>query len=212
MKGSNKATSPETGLNTAGWLAAFPLLRPLKWAVAGLLLIPAFAISAWAGPLEDADAAYQRGEHATAARIYQTLADQGNANAQNRLGDLYYNGLGVPQDYAKALSLYRRAAEQGQISAQDKLGPMYLNGRGTRQDFNEARKWFRRAAALGSASAQFGLGEMYLRGQGGEQDLLTAARWYSRAAEQGHAKAQYALGVMYQLGGGIRRSRCHRRC
>ena len=29
------------------------------------------------------------------------------------LGDCYYKGQGVPQDYAQAVSWYRKAAEQG---------------------------------------------------------------------------------------------------
>jgi TPR repeat protein len=47
--------------------------------------------------------------------------DQGHADAQNNLGTCYYNGQGVPQDYAQAAGWYRKAADQGFALAQRKL-------------------------------------------------------------------------------------------
>jgi len=39
-------------------------------------------------------------------------AEQGDANALNKLGDMYQHGKnGVAQDYAKAANYYRKAAE-----------------------------------------------------------------------------------------------------
>ena len=58
--------------------------------------------TALAGPLEDAAAAYNRGDYATAVRLWQPLANGGDADAQFNLGQLYYRGRGVPQDYAEA--------------------------------------------------------------------------------------------------------------
>jgi uncharacterized protein len=55
-----------------------------------------------AGQLDDAFAAYQRGDYATAMSLRRPLADQGNAAAQYNLGWMYYDGRGVPQDYAQA--------------------------------------------------------------------------------------------------------------
>ena len=46
----------------------------------------------FASPLEDSLAAYDRGDYATAVRLLRPLADQGNAQAQNGLGAMYYNG------------------------------------------------------------------------------------------------------------------------
>jgi len=43
---------------------------------------------------------------------------------------MYYNGEGVPQDYAVAMKWYRLAAEQGHAKAQYNLGVMYYNGEG----------------------------------------------------------------------------------
>ena len=70
-----------------------------------------------AGPLGDAEAAYERGDYATAMRIFRPLADQGNAVARNYLGDMHNLGWGVPQDYIEALRWYRLAADQGLANA-----------------------------------------------------------------------------------------------
>ena len=42
-----------------------------------------------AGPLEDGQAAYDRGDYATALRLFRPLAEKGNAIAQFDLGRMY---------------------------------------------------------------------------------------------------------------------------
>src|SRR3954463_716564 len=80
-----------------------------------------------AGQLEDAVfAAYNLGNFATALRLAQPLAKQGNPEAQYAFGLMYSGGEGVPQDDAKAVKWYRKAAEQGLAAAQNNLGTMYL--------------------------------------------------------------------------------------
>jgi len=39
---------------------------------------------------------------ADAARACRVLAEQGDANAQGRLGYMYFEGKGVPRDYAES--------------------------------------------------------------------------------------------------------------
>ena len=41
---------------------------------------------------------------------------------------MYYNGEGVPQDYAESVKWYRLGAEQGDADAQNNLGFMYERG------------------------------------------------------------------------------------
>ena len=98
------------------------------------------------------------------ANIIQSFikhAEQGNAEVQNLLGEMYFLGKGVKQDYQKAAEWYRKAAEQGRANSQYNLGFMYENGQGVKQDFQEAAKWYR-----------------------------LAAKWYRKAAEQGRANSQ----------------------
>ena len=73
------------------------------------------------------------------------LAEQGDAEAQNNLGAMYYTGQGVRQDYAEAARWYRKAAEQGDVQAQYNLGLMYYNGQGVRQDLHLSKEWFGKA-------------------------------------------------------------------
>src|SRR5262249_8326438 len=80
-----------------------------------------------AAAFEDGLDAYRRGDYATAMRRWRPLADKGNADAQSRLGFMYQNGRGVPQNDAAAVSLYRKAADQGHAPAQVNLGFMYQN-------------------------------------------------------------------------------------
>ena len=46
----------------------------------------------------------------------QKAAAAGNTAAMNGLGDLYFNGNGVPEDYAEARKWYERALAAGDIS------------------------------------------------------------------------------------------------
>jgi TPR repeat protein len=64
---------------------------------AGVLALALFG-SAMAGPLEDGEAAYHRGDYAEAMRLLRPLAEQGDANAQSQLGAMYTFGDGVPHD------------------------------------------------------------------------------------------------------------------
>ena len=89
---------------------------------------------AFAGPFEDALAAYDRHEYGTALQLMRPLAEQGSAEAQNGMGALYYHGYGVTQDFKEALEWYRLAAAQGHLNAQVNLGSMYYEGEGVAED------------------------------------------------------------------------------
>jgi len=97
-----------------------------------LLLSLGLAAPGAAGPLEDAVAAYGRGDHATAIRLLGPLANRGSASAEAMLGTIYALGQGVPKDYAAALTWYRKAAEHGDAKAQNNLGFMYAQGAAAR--------------------------------------------------------------------------------
>jgi TPR repeat protein len=137
-----------------------------------------------AGPLEDGIAAYQRGDFAAALRLFQPLAEQGDASAQSNLGVMYEQGRGVAQNYREAMRLFRLAAMQGDASAQSNLGVMYYTGQGIAQDFREAMRWYRLGAGQGNAEAQFNLGVMYDQGRGVPQDPLRAHMWFNLAVSQ----------------------------
>jgi TPR repeat protein len=152
---------------------------------------------------EDAAAAYNRADYATARRLWLPLAEGGNADAQTMLGIIYEEGQGISQDYAAAATWYRRAADQGDPDAQFYLACMHDLGKGLPIDPAAAASWLSKAADRGHTDAQFNLGVMYEEGIGVAQDHHAAVTWYRKAAEQGHAKAQNNLGTMFVKAQGV---------
>jgi uncharacterized protein len=108
---------------------------------------------AFAGPFEDALAAYERQEYGTAFQLMRPLAEQGNAEAQNGMGALYYHGYGVTQDFKEAIKWYRLAAAQGNLDAQLNLGSMYYEGEGVAEDLARSHMWLSIVADHGYGDA-----------------------------------------------------------
>jgi len=121
--------------------------------------------------------ALQRGDSDTALKELQSLADQGDAMAQNNLGLMYIKGQGVPQEYTEAVKWYRLAVEQGDAVAQANLGLMYAKGQGVAQNYIQAYMWETLAAAQGNENASKGL-EILEKGM--TPDLIAAAQRLAR--------------------------------
>ena len=110
----------------------------------------------WAGDVEDADAAIDRKDYATALTKYKSAALKKDAYAQAQVGNIYREGLGVVQDYAEAVRWYKLAAAEGNVEAQNNLGIMYGVGKGVLEDHKRAHMWFNLAAAVGHSNAVTG--------------------------------------------------------
>ena len=138
-------------------------------------------------------------------RLLQRDADQGNANAQVRLGYFYENGRGgLAKDDRKAARLYKLAADQGNAAARNNLGVLYRDGGGgLTKDDREALRLFKLAADQGNAYAQQNLGGFYRDGRGGlTKDDREAVRLFKLAADQALADARASLGYFYETGRG----------
>jgi TPR repeat protein len=109
--------------------------------------------TSFAGPFEDALAAYSRHEYGAALQLMRPLADQGSAEAQNGMGALYYHGYGVSQDFKEAIRWYRLAAAQGNLDAQLNLGSMYYEGEGVAEDLARSHMWLSIVADHGYGDA-----------------------------------------------------------
>ena len=118
----------------------------------------------------EAVAAFERGEFATAERIWTELAEQGFPSALSNMGLLYRDGSGVTKDPQTALNWFYKAADHGLAIGQHNLAMMYYDGIDWPQDFVEAEHWFRKAANQGYAPAQEVLGNLFLRGDGVRKD------------------------------------------
>jgi TPR repeat protein len=136
-------------------------------------------------------------------RKLHARAESGDADAQFNMGNLFFKGDEVVQDYAEAAKWYRLAALKGYAQAQLKTGMMYDAGVGVEQDYSEAVRWYRLAARQGLAGAQLNLGVAYAEGQGVSKDEAEAVKWFRLAANQGEAQAQFNLGLAYANGAGV---------
>ena len=141
-------------------------------------------------------------EDSSSKKLY-LKAVGGDVEAQCELGNNYYNGQGVPQDYGEAVEWYTKAAEQGNAKAQYNLGNCYEKGTGVDKDLEKAVEWYTKAAEQGYAKAQFNLGDCYRYSYGVDRDNEKALEWYTKAAEQGNLGAQIYLGDIYFLGEGF---------
>jgi len=86
--------------------------------------------------------AYNRGNTAAAEKLWQSLAEQGNPEAQEALGVLYGSGRKNLSDYEKAAFWCGKAAEQGKPHSQYLLGSLYRRGRGVPKDLVQAYMWY----------------------------------------------------------------------
>ena len=160
-----------------------------------------FATSAHAGPVEDGFAAYARGDFARAAQLWRPYAENGDARAQNFLGDLYFEGQGVKQDFRQALFWFKLAAGKGDAAARFNLGVAAEQGRGLPASLPQATAWYKQAAQAGNAPAMLALARLALAAD--PPDNEGALRWTQKAADKGDPEAQDNLGTLYRLGKGV---------
>jgi TPR repeat protein len=180
-----------------------PLERKRLTAVGGATVALALvtASSAIASPIEEAEAAYARGEFAAAAQMFMPLAERGDQNAQFDLGVLYVNGQGVPKDDDQANAWFRKSAARGDVAAEHALALRYLQHHASGADYPIVFNY-----CLGQANVVLGqrcLGYMYAHGDGVVADMAKAILYWRQAATQGDQMSQDALGSAYEFGHGV---------
>lgn len=186
------------------------------------------ALTLWQPLAEHGNAAAQRGlgilysngsavpkDNLQAVVWFTKAADQGDSEAEYRLGEIYSQGdEGVPRDHDRGLALMTKAADQGNTPSMYQLGEYYRNGLfGFPKDQTQAVSWQRKAAELGDSLAESRLGTAYQFGNGVPQDTAQASYWYNKAKDQdeqaakaGNVSAQMSVAIGYEMGmGGYRR-------
>jgi TPR repeat protein len=113
-------------------------------------------------------------------------AEEGSASAQAQLGDLYYTGLEIGEDYEKAFHMYSRAAQAGNPCGLYGLGIMYEHGRFVSRDPAKAFSCFERAAELGDTPSQIRAAAMLFLGQGVAQDFPKGEEYVRKFAGPGN--------------------------
>lgn len=117
------------------------------------------------------------------------------------LGQLYYFGQYVEQDFKKALDYYMDIVEMdnsGMISYH--IGWMNYEGQGTPKNLENSFVYFKQSAENGFSFGQFMLAQAYLCGEGTACDDNKAVYWFEQASLNGYSKAQYKLGMIYYYG------------
>ena len=84
----------------------------------------------------------QSNEVSAALHLLRPLAENGDAEAQYRIGQLYEEALEVANSGTNALEWYKQSAEQGHAHAQFSLGRLFVVGHDISQDYVQAYKWF----------------------------------------------------------------------
>lgn len=126
-------------------------------------------------------------------------AELGNADDMAGLGWRYFNGDGVPRNYAEAVKWFRAASAKGSSVATYGLAVCLQEGKGVDMDRAEGDRLMGMAADAGNPAAQNSMG--YAAEQRG--DLAGAAQWYRKAANQNHTYGLFNLGLLYRFGRGI---------
>lgn len=151
-------------------------------------------------------------------------AKNGDAYAQFKLANMYFEGRGLPQDDAQAAKWFLEAARQDHVEAQFIIGTMYERGAGVPQDDAYAYAWFIKAANQGHNRSKIMLEsdkwQQFVRSRDGGEEPDSADRpesggqevspeqveSYTLKAQEGDVDAQYNLGIMYYHGEGVEKN------
>lgn len=126
-------------------------------------------------------------------RFQYKLAEQGNPEAQYKVGEMYELGRGVPMDKAKAREWYNKSVKQGHQKSSYRLLYMDIETSGMNAERKQQMAQLQREAKAGISDAQYFLGRMYAHGVGVSKDLKEAQTWYSKATFNGVPEAESEL-------------------
>lgn len=164
-------------------------------------------------------AEFKMAHYDNARKIWQALAERGNAEATFNLGILYEDGLGVSQDLAQALRYYETAAIGGSFKAQYRLGLLYFVGKKVPLDKVKAKRWLTEAAAEGDTDSIEMLAILsgansserdaeFLRAEtaNASGDYRQAANIWQRLADNNDVISRTRLAWLYEKGQGVERN------
>lgn len=172
-------------------------MNPMKLTSALIFtLLIGCSTALWAQTFDQALGDLAAGRFTAAARVFRTLAEQGNSNAQYNLGLMYSEGQGVSKDEQQAVLWWRKSADQGNAAAQFNLGTSYTNGEGVPKNNQQAFFWYQKSADQGLAEAQNNLGVIYANGHGVPKDLQTASFWFLLAGSKGNQDARKVIDLI----------------
>ena len=119
----------------------------------------------------------------------------GDADAQARLGQLYYIGSGVEENEQTAFDWRLKAANQGHADAEYEIGMAYNLGKVVEKDLAASAAWYERSAKGGSGKGQLAYGEALQLGKGTAKNYAAAAQWLEKAAEAGSGSQRFSAAM-----------------
>lgn len=175
---------------------------------------------------------YSEKKYVSAFSCFKNAAENGNAEAMNYLGDLYYFGDGVYKSLDDAKMWYKNAADKGNVKAKDNLKKRfgiydrttvnnaattksttqnvngtqisYSNTLASKEITNGHKLWPTYQKAInGDATSQVEIGVAYRDGNGVKKDYQEANKWFQNAVSKGSVWAMAQLGYVYENGYGV---------
>jgi len=126
-------------------------------------------------------------------RFQYKLAEQGNAEAQYKVGEMYETGRGVDQDREKAREWYTKAAKQDHPKSKYRLLFLDIQKSGMNVERKQQLVQLQKDANSGVGDAQYFLGKMYAAGVGVPKNINNAQTWLSKATFNGITEAETDL-------------------
>lgn len=144
-------------------------------------------------------------------KLYEDAINNNNYKAMYLLGDKYYSGNKIEQDYDLAMFYFRMAARFNYNKAQFYIGYMYEKAYGVARNYDNAIYWYKLAASNGYPSAMNNLGVMYDDGIGVTKDPDKAFKLYRMAYDSSDNPSKegcfmYNIGMCYKLGHGTKKN------
>jgi phosphate/sulfate permease len=130
--------------------------------------------------------------------LYQPESSAAVNHSLNRLGEMYRDGLGVPQDDKKAVQLFRNAADKKVAAAQMNLAAMVSEGRGTPRNQQVAEDLLRKAGTNRTTVSFLHSKPKNVGSNSADFAALTRER-----AEAGFSESQNQLAILYLEGRGV---------
>lgn len=146
---------------------------------------------------------FAQGRYPEAAAALAPAAEQGDREAQNLLGIMYLNALGVQQTPSQAAALFGMAAASGLKEAHYNFSNLLYNGLGIKRDEALAQEHLIQAGRAGHRPALRALGYLYhLLGNREPQWARLSTDCFRSAADAGDPLSKYTLGLRAQRGDG----------
>ena len=121
---------------------------------------------------------------------WQKAAENGDIEAQYKLGCCYIAGNGTPRNPKQAEFWLQKAANQGHLPAHNDLGVHTVLKPDKEKNFTAAAEYFSIAAAeVGAARKNMAI--CYTKGFGVSQSDIMALQYFEHAAAIGNTDAQY---------------------